>query len=133
MLSRRTFLGAGFGATAATFTAGHIPLALADLYGPATGVAKLNANENPYGPSPKALKAMAEASGRGAYYVGESVDRLIDKLSERFALDRDHITLGAGSSGALANLARAKAKEGRIVGPDLFWDTTTRLALRQGG
>jgi histidinol-phosphate aminotransferase len=133
MLSRRTFLGAGLGAGAVAFAPGFIPRALADLYGPAAGVAKLNANENPYGPSPKALEAMIEASSKGAFYVGESVERLIDKISERFDLDSDHITLGAGSSGALANLARAKAKEGRILGPDLFWDTTTRLAIRQGG
>lgn len=131
MLSRRLFLGAGVGATA--LAVGRIPLALADLYGPAAGIAKLNANENPYGPSAPALKAMAEAGANGAFYVGESVDRLTAMIAERFALATENITLGAGSSGPLANLARAKARTGKILGPDLFWDTTTRLALRQGG
>lgn len=131
MLSRRTFLGAGVGAAA--LVSARIPAALADLYGPAPGLAKLNANENPYGPSPAALKAMAEASAQGAFYVGESVDRLTARIAERFALAAENITLGAGSSGPLANLARAKARSGKILGPDLFWDTTTRLALRQGG
>jgi histidinol-phosphate aminotransferase len=61
------------------------------------------------------------------------VARLQDKISEKFGLGLEHITLSAGSSGALADLARAKAVTGKILGPDLFWDTTTRLALRQGG
>ena len=34
----------------------------ADLYAPASGIAKLNANENPYGPSPMAIKAAMEAT-----------------------------------------------------------------------
>ena len=40
------------------------------MYGPKPGVAKLNANENPFGPSPKALDAIAKASAEGgAYYA----------------------------------------------------------------
>jgi histidinol-phosphate aminotransferase len=129
MLTRRGFIGS----SAATVALGLAPPALAALYGPEPGIAKLNANENPYGPSPKALKAMTAASAQGAYYVGPSVARLMDMITERFQVDHQQITLSAGSSGALANLARAKAASGKIVGPDLFWDTTTRLALRQGG
>ncbi len=129
MLTRRRFIQA----TAAASSLSLVPPALANLYGPAPGVARLNANENPYGPSPAALKAMAEASANGAYYVTSSVARLQDMIAERFRLSQGNITLSAGSSGALANLARARATEGKILGPDLFWDTTTRLALRQGG
>ncbi len=130
MLSRRAFIGG----SALTLSVALARPSRADLlYGPASGIAKLNANENPYGPSPKALKAMAEATAKGAYYVGPSVERLQAMISERFGLGLESITLSAGSSGALADLARAKAGEGKILGPDLFWDTTTRLALRQGG
>ena len=130
MLTRRNFIGG----TTATLALGLAPVLRAEsLYGPAPGIAKLNANENPYGPSPKALKAMADATANGAFYVDASVKRLEDMIAERFALPTSQITLSAGSSGALANLARAKAVNGHILGPDLFWDTTTRLALRQGG
>ena len=61
-VSRRTFLagsavaaGVGFGlpAMAASQAAGATK---APAYGPLPGVAKLNANENPYGPSPAAKK-----------------------------------------------------------------------------
>ncbi len=103
------------------------------LYGPARGVAKLNANENPYGPGKKALEAMMQAASKGAYYVGESVPRLLDMIAERHGITREHISLSSGSSGVLTYLAVAKGKEGKILGPDLFWDTTTRAAIRQGG
>ncbi|WP_242523580.1 pyridoxal phosphate-dependent aminotransferase [Microbulbifer salipaludis] len=99
----------------------------APLYGPPPGVAKLNANENPYGPSPKALKAMMEASQKGAYYVYDSVARLKSMIAERHGLTPDHITLGSGSSAGLAAAAIAAAQKGSILGPDLFWDTTSRV------
>ena len=83
MLSRRHFLG-GAAATASLVAA---PTALARVwYGPAEGVAKLNANENPYGPSPKAVRAMMDAVRQGAYYVGPSVETLVSMLAERFEL-----------------------------------------------
>jgi histidinol-phosphate aminotransferase len=101
-------------------------------YGPAPGIAKLNANENPYGPSPKALQAMSEAAAHGAYYVGESVPRLKSMIAERHGLTPENISLSSGSSGVLSFFAIAKGKEGKILGPDLFWDTTAKAAERQG-
>ncbi|MCB1691111.1 MAG: aminotransferase class I/II-fold pyridoxal phosphate-dependent enzyme [Pseudomonadales bacterium] len=140
-LSRRGFLrgsalvaGAVASGTVIPFDAAVGSMTSAKLlYGPAPGMAKLNANENPYGPSKKALAAMSEASAKGAYYVGESVTRLIDMIAERYGVTKDWITLSAGSSGVLTYLAVAKAKQGKILGPDLFWDTTTLGAIRQGG
>ncbi|MFV8783450.1 pyridoxal phosphate-dependent aminotransferase [Microbulbifer sp. SA54] len=132
-LSRRLFLQ---GTTAALSTAaiGGMSAASAKeisrpapLYGPPPGIAKLNANENPYGPSPKALKAMMEASQKGAYYVYDSVARLKAMIAERHGLTPDHVTLGSGSSAGLAAAAIVAAQSGNILGPDLFWDTTSRV------
>ena len=103
------------------------------MYGPPTGIAKLNANENPYGPSPAALRAMIDASRQGAYYVGDSVNRLRSMIAEKHGLTKDHILFSAGSSGALTYLAVEAAKRGKIVAPDLYWDTTTRMGLAQTG
>ena len=137
LVSRRKFLGgsalvagalAGSVVTASTAQAAK-PLS----YGPAKGVAKLNANENPYGPSPAALEAMMKAASKGAYYVGESVPTLQNMIAERHGITDKHISLSSGSSGVLTYLAVAKSKEGKILGPDLFWDTTSRAAIRQGG
>ncbi len=102
-------------------------------YGPPAGVAKLNANENPFGPSPLALDAMMDAARKGAYYVGESVSRLKSMIAERHGLTPDHVSLSAGSSGVLSYLAVAMTKKGHILAPDLFWDTTAKAGVRQGG
>ena len=141
-LTRRRFIGSSLGLATGAAVAGVTSLASVRMahastmsplsYGPKPGIAKLNANENPYGPSKKALQAMFEASTKGAYYVGESVPRLISMLAERNGVTKDHITLSSGSSGVLTYIAVAKLKEGNILGPDLFWDTTTRAALRHG-
>ena len=62
------------------------------IYGPAKGVAKLNANENPYGPSPSALKAMEEAIKQGSYYVS-MVPRLKAMIAERNNVTPEHILI----------------------------------------
>ncbi len=143
-LSRRLFLGgsaafAGATASASLVSLGHagtpLPVAGAGLpqFGPAPGIAKLNANENPYGPSPAALEAIAVASRQGAYYVGAAVSRLKAMIAERNGVDPSWVSLSAGSSGVLTYLAVAAAQRGRILGPDLFWDTTVRKGLQQAG
>ena len=144
-INRRSFLGGTAALSGAFAASGSLPLVAAaapaaarapsraPAYGPSPGVAKLNANENPYGPSDSALVAMFEASRQGAYYVGESVTRLKAMIAERHGLTPAHVTLSSGSSGVLTYLARAKVGEGKILAPDLFWDTTAKMATRQGG
>ena len=140
-MNRRFLLGASMAGVGSVAAASGSALALAPgtkkdkplLYGPAPGIAKLNANENPYGPSSKALEAVMAASKRGAYYVGESVPRLKAMIAERHGLTPEHVSLSSGSSGVLSFFAVAKSKEGKILGPDLFWDTTAKAAERQGG
>lgn len=100
------------------------------LYGPLHGVAKLNANENPYGPSPAAMKAMMEAASSGAYYVNASAQRLRDMIAEKHGLTREHVMLSSGSSGALTYAAIAATQQGSILAPDLFWDTTAKMGAR---
>ena len=127
-LSRRSFFAASAALTGGALlsakkvkanTAGYTAN---PLYGPPIGAAKLNANENPYGPSPAAIKAMAEASQSGAYYVNESAKKLRDMIAERHGLTRDHIMLSSGSSGVLTFMAMAATRQGSILAPDLFWD-----------
>jgi histidinol-phosphate aminotransferase len=141
-LNRRRFLG-GSAAVGGAVAAGGLPLTVAadqtsalitpPAYGPGPGIAKLNANENPYGPSQSALVQMYEASKLGAYYVGDSVGTLKAMIAERHGVTTDYISLSAGSSGVLTYIALAMARNGNILGPDLFWDTTVKAALRQGG
>lgn len=141
--SRRTFIG-GSVATATALgafsflkanAASKTPSAPAfPVFGPDPGIAKLNANENPYGPSPAAIEAITKASTTGgAYYAYKTAQFLMDMIAERHFLTRDNISLSGGSSGLLSYLALAASKKGRILGPDLFWDTTAMSPQKQGG
>src|SRR5438128_9062630 len=61
------------------------------------GIVRLSANENPYGPSPKALQAMTDAFGLACRYPDEHAERLIDALAKLNGVNRDQILLGDGS------------------------------------
>ena len=132
-ISRRSFFigsavaGVSTFASARTFSLDSAPV---NLFGPASGIAKLNANENPYGPSPKALKAIVEASAHGAYYVRRSAQRLREMIAERHGLSTGYVVLSSGSSGVLTYLALAATQQGKILAPDLFWDTTSLMGVR---
>ena len=102
-------------------------------YGPSPGIAKLDSNENPFGPSQSALEAMQTATHQGAYYSEDSIPWLKAMIAERHGVTPDHISLGSGSSSLLCSLSVAMTKKGHILAPDLFWDTTAQAGVRQGG
>jgi len=60
-------------------------------------IIRLSANENPYGPSPKALKAMTNSFGLSCRYPDEHNNVLIDKLAKLNGVNHDEILLGDGS------------------------------------
>ncbi|AXT39180.1 histidinol-phosphate aminotransferase family protein [Alteromonas sp. BL110] len=142
--SRRLFLGGSVAASAVGATgfsnlvsaqsaSAAATEAISVIYGPKPGVAKLNANENPFGPSPKALEAIAQASAQGgAYYAYPAAMTLLDMIAERHGITRKNISLSAGSSPILSYAAVAASKNGKILGPDLFWDTTSKAPEKQG-
>ncbi len=55
-------------------------------------------NENPYGMSPKALKAVRESLDAARYYPDFSAAYLKHALSELYGLGTEHIVTGSGSS-----------------------------------
>ncbi len=63
-----------------------------------TGVVRLSSNENPYGPSPAALKAMNDVFNLACRYPDEHNDFLIEALAKLNGVNRDQILLGDGSS-----------------------------------
>ncbi len=141
-LSRRHFLGSSVAAAGAASGAALLApaaavssagAAKAPAYGPAANVAKLNANENPYGPSPAAIKEAFAATRLGAYYVGASVPMLKAMIAERHRVTPEHVALSSGSSGVLTYIATAAGAQGNILAPDLFWDTTLKMGTRHAG
>ena len=70
------------------------------------GIVRLSSNENPYGPSPKALKAMYDAFALSWRYPDEQADRLLEQLARINGVDASQILLGDGS-GELLKLCAA--------------------------
>lgn len=111
-MNRRRFAQL-FGAGAA-YLAVRPQLSLADatrrLAAPITSpasVVRLSSNENPYGPSPLALKAMTDAFGLAWRYPDEHADILIEMLAKLNGAGRDQILLGDGSGEILKLCAAA--------------------------
>lgn len=70
-------------------------------------VIKLASNENPSGPSPRALKALREAAGDIARYPDGSGFELKQRLCDALGVEPENITLGNGSNDVLELVARA--------------------------
>ena len=70
-------------------------------------IIKLASNENPCGPSPRALAALADATPTLNRYPDGGGHLLRDALSQHWKVTPDHIVLGNGSDEILGFLARA--------------------------
>lgn len=101
-------------------------------FGPKIGQALLSRNENPYGPAPSALRAIAETSKMGCYYADRGLMRLTAMIAERHGVAPEQVVVGAGSTEILCAIALAWGRKGAILCPDLFWDTTVIYGERQG-
>ncbi len=63
----------------------------------APAIVRLSSNENPYGPSAKALKAMSDAFGLVNRYPDDQAEILVDSLAQLHGVERGQILLGNGS------------------------------------
>lgn len=61
-------------------------------------IIKLASNENPLGPSPKAVEAMKLALEQAHFYPDGGGYRLRTAIAEKFGLDRGNVILGNGSN-----------------------------------
>ena len=97
-ISRRRFaqlLGVG---AAAAVARPALAFAVDTTASPVAGsIVRLSSNENPYGPSPKALKAMTDAFGVACRYPDDHAELLVDALAKDHSVDREQILLGDGS------------------------------------
>ncbi|MEY2563287.1 MAG: histidinol-phosphate aminotransferase [Verrucomicrobiota bacterium] len=116
-ISRRKFaqlLGVG-AACAAVRPAISFAAAPPAIDASATGIVRLSSNENPYGPSAKAQKAMNEAFNVACRYPDDHADLLLDALAKHNGVSRDRIMLGDGS-GEILKVA-AETFTGPAAGP----------------
>ena len=81
----------------------------------ATRVIKLSSNENPLGPSPKAIAAMAAIAGQAHRYPDGASNDLRDAIAAHHGLEFDRVVCGTGSDEILQLLATAYASAGDEV------------------
>jgi histidinol-phosphate aminotransferase len=100
----------------------------------AVGIVRLSANENPYGPSPKAVKAMTDSLSLACRYPDEHNNVLIDKLAKLNGVDHNQILLGDGSSEILKLCAETfTGKErGMLVVADPTFEAILEQATTNG-
>jgi len=82
-------------------------------------IIKLASNENPYGPSPKALTAIKESLRDIFRYPDVAAIELRKKLAERFKVTIDNVTVGGGSEGVMSAIMRTFLRAGdEIIAAD---------------
>ena len=138
-VSRRKFaqlLGAGAAAALV-----RPPLSFAKLTQPSATsstaggtIVRLSANENPYGPSPNALKAMTNSFGLSCRYPDEHNNLLIDKVAKLNGVDHEQILLGDGSGEILKLCAETfTGKEhGTLIAADPTFEAILNNAKANG-
>jgi len=84
---------------------------------------KLNTNENPYGPSPKALEAMRGELGDGLrLYPDPNSDVLKQAVAEHYGIASNQVFLGNGSDEVLAHIFHGLFQhEGPLLFPDISY------------
>ena len=78
-------------------------------------IIKLASNENPLGPSPKAVVAMQKEVEKVNYYPDSNCYYLKEALAQHLSLTLENIILGNGSDELLKLIAEAFLKEGEEV------------------
>jgi len=85
-------------------------------YGKTPGArVRLNSNENPYGPSEKAKKAMMQVLSEGNRYAFNELEELKKIIAQKESVDPSFILLGAGSGELLCQTGIAYGLEGGRV------------------
>ena len=88
-----------------------------------TDFIKLNANENPYPPSPAVIKAIADFRAEGLKkYPDANASPLCLAIAERLGLSRENVFVGNGSDDVLALCFRAFFNSDKpIIYPDITY------------
>ena len=107
------------------------PLAMGQVEIP-PGQIRLMFNENPYGPSPRALAEVAKILPKTAYYPGAIDDDLMGLFMARHQLDREQVFLASGSNEGLQAAMMAFGKHGKVISPALTYSDHLQYAEKLG-
>ena len=96
--------------------------------------ARMLANENPYGPSPKAIEAIAASASTGNRYQHEAAAELLTMIAEYEGVPEDHIMVSPGSSDVLEKMAIVHFKNGgNVVAADPAYMSLIKVTMGMGG
>ena len=98
------------------------------------GVVRLSANENPYGPCPKAFQAITDSFRLACRYPDEHNNVLIEKLAKMNGVSHDQILLGDGSGEILKLCAETFTgpQNGKLVAADPTFEAILNNATANG-
>ncbi len=115
-ISRRTFAGTICLAAGSALLDGRFARAAAAGHHPRpTGAILLNSNENPYGPSPAALEALAAANPLANRYPDTAEDAMREAIARHHGVEPEQVALGCGSSEILQMADLAFTGRGKRV------------------
>jgi histidinol-phosphate aminotransferase len=77
-----------------------------------TPLIELASNENPFGPSPKALAAMQEVLGYSHLYPDNDASELQKKIADMHTIRPEQVLIGAGSTELISIIARTLLRPG---------------------
>lgn len=94
-----------------------MPLSFAEwtMAGVSASAVRLNANENPFGPSDKAKKAILDVISQGNRYPFDLIAEFKELLAKKEGVTTEHIHLGAGSGELLSQAGKAFGNSGGSV------------------
>src|ERR1700758_2516842 len=87
---------------------------------------KLDSNENPFGPSERAIDAMRSALGRSNFYPDDDCTQLRSKLATHHGVPDEQVLVTAGSTALLSLLCQT------LLGPGLNAVTSERSFIVYG-
>ncbi|MEM8567025.1 MAG: histidinol-phosphate transaminase [Bacteroidota bacterium] len=100
---------------------------------PKSILAKLNANENPYGPSPKAVSAHQQGIFKGNRYAWKELFTLMDQIAMKEGVERKNVMMGPGSSDLLEKTGMVLfLNGGNVVSADPSYMSLVRVAEATG-
>jgi histidinol-phosphate aminotransferase len=115
---------------AAPATAVAAPAAVA-----AAGPIRLDSNENPYGPSPAARRAILASAAEAPRYADQAVEELITALADYQHVERSQFVIGSGSAELLnmaAMLAAAPGPGGELIAAQPTFEQLPEFAANVG-
>ena len=94
---------------------------------------RIGSNENPYGPGPAALAAVAATAAGSNRYPGAAVQALINVIAEKHGVPGDHVLLSGGSGDILRAVVKASTSPTKaIVAGSPSYESPIRTAQQIG-